>query len=204
MMFDSLRKLKQEQVFSLLLAILLHGLVLYALWGVRFYSTENAPTTLIVSLITPPEAANATPQHPPESHTTEPPRTPQQITATTETLPIAADSSPPLPQSAPSEPAQAAPTPLTELAIHCQERHPPDYPTLSVRLNEQGRVVLHVELDVEGRITHVEIKKTSGFHRLDEAAMNTVKTWHCKPAISNGIAAVTTADQPFSFVLEGK
>lgn len=203
-MFDSLRKFKQEQLLSLLLAILLHGLVLYALWGVRFYSTESAPTTLIVSLVSPPEAANATLQRPPENHTTKPPQTPQQITTRTEALPIVADSSPPPPQSASSEPAQPVPTPRTELAIHCQERRPPDYPTLSVRLNEQGRVVLHVELDIEGRITNVEIKKTSGFHRLDEAAMKTVKTWRCKPAISNGIAAVTTADQPFSFVLEGK
>ncbi len=46
-----------------------------------------------------------------------------------------------------------------------------DYPRSAVRANLQGTVLLAVSVDVHGRLSRVEIKKSSGHSRLDEAAL---------------------------------
>ncbi|MDR0588047.1 MAG: TonB family protein [Burkholderiales bacterium] len=58
----------------------------------------------------------------------------------------------------------------------------PDYPTLSKRLGEQGRVVLRVFVDAFGRAGKIEIKQTSGYARLDESARLAVIRWRFVPA----------------------
>ena len=91
-----------------------------------------------------------------------------------------------------------------ELSVSCSERTPPAYPKLSLRLGEQGKTVLLVELDELGRVSTVVVKTRSGFPRLDEAAINAVKTWHCTPAKRNGVAVRSVALQPFNFALKGR
>ncbi len=73
-----------------------------------------------------------------------------------------------------------------------------------MRMNEQGKAVLRVELAEDGSIVHVEVKSSSGYKRLDEAALSVVRTWRCKPAMKNGVAVRSTALQPFNFIMEGK
>jgi protein TonB len=63
---------------------------------------------------------------------------------------------------------------------------------------------LLVELDEMGRMITVDVKTKSGFPRLDEAAVNAVKTWRCTPARRNGAAARSIALQPFNFTLKGR
>jgi len=91
-----------------------------------------------------------------------------------------------------------------ELSVSCTERTPPSYPKQSLRLGEQGKTVLLVELDERGRVVNIAVKTKSGFPRLDEAAINAVKTWHCNPAERNGVAVRAVALQPFNFVLKGR
>jgi protein TonB len=64
--------------------------------------------------------------------------------------------------------------------------------------------VLLVELDEKGRVVNTDVKTTSGFTRLDEAAINAVKTWHCSPAQRNGLPVRSFAVQPFNFTLKGR
>jgi protein TonB len=90
-----------------------------------------------------------------------------------------------------------------ELAVSCSERTPPAYPKLSLRLGEQGRTLLLVELDEQGRVAKVSVKTGAGFSRLDEAAVNAVKSWRCTPAMRNGVAVRSVATQPFNFALAG-
>jgi len=104
---------------------------------------------------------------------------------------------------APPLPPQAV-TLSSELSVSCLERTPPDYPSISMRMNEQGKVVLKVELGEDGRVARLEVKSSSGYQRLDSAALSAVKTWHCKPAIRNGMAVHAIALQPFNFILEGR
>ena len=112
---------------------------------------------------------------------------------------------PPTPPAPPAPPLPAQPVMLSgELSVSCPERSPPNYPVRSRRLNEQGRVLLRVELGEDGHVSGVAIKTSSGFTSLDEAAVSAVKTWRCKPAIQNGVAVRAVALQPFAFILEGR
>ncbi len=104
-----------------------------------------------------------------------------------------------------AESAGAPPVLLNgELSVSCTERTPPAYPKQSLRLGEQGKTIMQVELDELGRVVKVAIKKESGFPRLDEAAIKAVKTWRCNPAKQNGIAVRSVALQPFNFTLQGR
>ncbi len=57
-------------------------------------------------------------------------------------------------------------------AQHSQE---PEYPPQSRRLGEQGAVVLQVLVDVDGRVINSKLVTSSGFDRLDQAALAGVK-----------------------------
>lgn len=106
-----------------------------------------------------------------------------------------------------SPPIVAATQPLLhkdELSVSCTDRTQPAYPRLSARLGEQGKTVLLVELDELGRVANVAVKTKSGFPRLDEAAVNAVKSWRCSPAKRNGVTVRSVASQPFTFVLKGR
>ena len=92
----------------------------------------------------------------------------------------------------------------SELSVSCSERTPPSYPKLSLRLGEQGRTLLLVELDEQGRVVNVSVKTGSGYSRLDEAAVNAVKSWRCAPALRNGVAVRSVATQQFNFALTGR
>lgn len=209
-MFDALRKLPPEQWFGLTLVIVLHGAALFVLWSYRILPTPDAAATLMVNLINPPAPEKPQPEPPkpqPKPRPIEPPK-PQQLVAQAPVVladePVAPPP-PPVPIAIEAPPMPPQPVMLSgELSVSCPERSPPSYPAHSMRMNEQGRVVLLVELNTEGRVSSVQVQTKSGYHRLDEAAVSAVKGWHCKPAIRNGVAVITTALQPFVFVLERK
>ena len=90
-----------------------------------------------------------------------------------------------------------------ELAVACPERTPPRYPALSRRLGEEGIVVLRVELDETGRVAAAQVASSSGYARLDEAALAAVRTWRCTPAQRDGQPVRAVAMQPFKFILQG-
>lgn len=50
----------------------------------------------------------------------------------------------------------------------------PGYPQLSRRLGEEGQVLVRVQVSADGKVLSVELKKSSGFERLDEAALKAV------------------------------
>ncbi len=58
----------------------------------------------------------------------------------------------------------------------------PDYPALSRRFREEGRVVLRVLVSEEGISRHLEIRDSSGHPRLDQAALEAVRRWRFTPA----------------------
>jgi len=101
-------------------------------------------------------------------------------------------------------PKPAGPVSLTEeLSVACPERTPPRYPPLSRRISEEGIAVLRVELDEQGQVTAARVSGSSGFARLDEAALAAVRTWRCNPAMRDGRPVRAVALQPFKFVLQG-
>lgn len=78
----------------------------------------------------------------------------------------------------------------------------PAYPAVSRRLGEEGRVLLRVNVSAEGKVLAVELKKTSGFERLDEAARNAAAKWRFVPAHQGNTAITSWVEVPIQFSLK--
>ena len=102
--------------------------------------------------------------------------------------------------------AQAAPAPAALVlpssdADYLNNPRPP-YPPMSKRLREQGKVVVRTLIGVDGTAQQAEIKQSSGFDRLDQAALATALRWRYVPGKRAGIAETMWFNLPFTFVLE--
>lgn len=78
----------------------------------------------------------------------------------------------------------------------------PEYPSMSRRRGEQGRVTLKVLVNINGEPESVQLDKSSGFDLLDKAALNAVKNWKFIPAKSNHQSVFGTVIVPVRFSLE--
>ncbi|MGE0372245.1 MAG: energy transducer TonB [Gammaproteobacteria bacterium] len=205
---------------SLILVIGLHLALVWGLWNteIRYAIEQSAP--LFVSLIAKaPPKEEPTPEPPPpipepvkpKPVIEPPPPKPQQIVSEDPVQDIAEFTAPPpdpVPVESVPEPApviEATPVieqvTLPELAVACPERTPPVYPVWSKRMREQGEVVLQVFLDNSGRVVRTEINRTSGSPRLDEAALQAVQRWRCRPATKDGRPVSAVALQSINFVI---
>lgn len=101
-------------------------------------------------------------------------------------------------------PAMASPaiTPARFEAAYLQNPRP-DYPPLSRRLGEEGKVLLRVRVSREGQAAAVDLEKSSNFARLDEAARAVVSHWRFVPARRGEEAIDATVIVPIVFRLEG-
>ncbi len=79
----------------------------------------------------------------------------------------------------------------------------PRYPPISRRMREQGKVMLKVLVTPEGRAGAVEISRSSGFGRLDSAAVESVRKWRFVPAKRAGRTVESWVLIPIVFNLEG-
>jgi protein TonB len=77
----------------------------------------------------------------------------------------------------------------------------PTYPPLSRRLGEQGKVVIHVLIGKEGQARQAEVTVSSGFDRLDQAALQTVLGWRYAPGTRDGLAQDMWFNVPVNFKL---
>jgi protein TonB len=78
----------------------------------------------------------------------------------------------------------------------------PAYPPLSKRLGEQGKVVVRVLIGTDGTAQKAEIRTSSGFDRLDQAALATVQRWRYVPGKRDGVPEAMWFNIPINFVLE--
>jgi protein TonB len=75
------------------------------------------------------------------------------------------------------------------------------YPTASLRLGESGRNVVRIWVGPDGKPQKAEIEKTSGFPRLDEAAIKLAMAQRFTPATVNGVATQTSLELPLFWKL---
>lgn len=210
---------------GLMFVVLIHAGLLYFLFKQQLIPPPEQLATLIVNFIPAPQPKEeAKPETPPPPPKPKPKPVkkpqPQQLVAKapplTESEPVAPPPPEPEPQTEPeAEPepvVEAAPAPQmpagpvslsSELSVACPHLNAPTYPALSKRLGEEGKLVLRVELDEKGYVNVAHVVNSSGFKRLDEAAMTAVKTWRCTPTVRNGQPVRAVALQPFNFVLQG-
>lgn len=103
-------------------------------------------------------------------------------------------------------PATAAPGPakveLPSASADYLNNPKPAYPPLSRRLREEGKVVLRVLIETDGTATKAEVRHSSGYERLDQAALQTVLKWRYLPARRNGTPEAMWFNIPINFVLE--
>ena len=59
---------------------------------------------------------------------------------------------------------------------------PPAYPASSRQQGEEGRVLLNVMINSDGKPEVVQIKRSSGYPALDQSAADTVRRWRFTPA----------------------
>lgn len=109
----------------------------------------------------------------------------------------------PPPVAQPAVPQPAAPAPITPPHADAgQISNPaPTYPSLSRRLREEGLVVLEILILSNGNVGEIRLKTSSGFKRLDEAAMAAVKHWRYRPATQGDKAIDFWYELPLEFNL---
>jgi len=79
----------------------------------------------------------------------------------------------------------------------------PEYPPISRRLKEQGKVMLRVMVTAMGEPAAIEVDKSSGFERLDQAAIEAVKQWRFVAAKRGEQAVNAWVLVPLSFSVKG-
>jgi len=190
------------------------------------------PATLMAVLIapeppqvlTPPKPAEPPPQQVVRKAPPLPPRpapapqpvarpaptpAPEAPTATATQLALAPITQPVAPAAPPAPAAavvaKAAPAAAVELpstdADYLQNPKPA-YPAISRKLREQGKVVVDVLIGSDGNAQQAKVSGSSGFDRLDAAALATVQRWRYVPGKKGGVATAMWFSVPIHFVLE--
>jgi periplasmic protein TonB len=77
----------------------------------------------------------------------------------------------------------------------------PAYPPQSMALGEKGRVMLRVKVSEAGLPLEVELARSSGYRRLDDAAKKAVERWKFVPGRRGDTAIVMSAMVPVDFVI---
>jgi periplasmic protein TonB len=203
--------------------VAIHGLALWALQAGLLHRAPEVvvPVEVLSEIITPPAPKVEPPSpEPPEPmakpvaprRVVTPPPAPKLVAAPE--LPPApatpAGTALPLPAPAPATaPVAAVPAPPAPARVEPPStdaaylRNPkPVYPPMSKRLGEQGKVVVRVLIGVDGAAVDAQVQESSGYDRLDRAALETVRRWRFVPGRRAGVPEAMWFNVPFNFVLE--
>lgn len=191
---------------ALLLAVVAHALALTLLPGARLTSilpVEMAPLHIVLQPLTQPvptpasvvEHRSAQPAAAPAS---EPLRTPVRTASASPgdeaSAPAASPLTAPANASVANEPAAVSQPAAPAVNSHTEPVRPPrfdaaylnnpqpDYPLLSRKQKEEGRVLIRVRVSSSGLPTEIALQQSSGFSRLDQAALQKIREWRFVPA----------------------
>jgi protein TonB len=106
---------------------------------------------------------------------------------------------PPAPPAPPPTPAAPAKVEMPSSKADYLQNPPLEYPRLSQRLGEQGKVILNVLIGPDGVAQKVELHTSSGFERLDKAALAAVIKWRFVPGKRNGVPEAMWYLVPITF-----
>lgn len=188
--------------------ILLHvGLIYALLTGLARDIVKEVTKNIVVDVVEqklPDEEKLPPPPPPPPDLNTPPPPPalpppmirienppPQQNppTQVTTTAPIQKSEAfaPPAPPGPPAPPARSGGSVDRNSIL----KNRPEYPTQSIRLEEEGTVVLVVSCNEDGRVSDARVEKSSGHERLDNSAVSMAKRerWKCTPDKEGGTPA---------------
>lgn len=158
-----------------------HRVVQAVLGPIETRMIEEAPQVEEPPPPPPPKIETPPPFVPPPEVAIDIPMDTPPATAITQTTTVKPAAQPPIAPKAPAKPS----TPP-----RADPRRPPtkpDYPASSRRAGEEGTVVLELYILPNGRVGEARVQKSSGYPRLDEAAVREAKrSWRFIPGTENG------------------
>lgn len=181
------RKTASQRYSGLVGVVVLHVAVIYLLasgLGKSVIHTITKPVE--TKVIEEAQAKPEEPPPPPPKFEAPPPEfvPPPEISVASEAAP--ATTAIRAVQNKVATPKPAPPPPAAVVPPRSDPRRPnglPPYPPTSRRLGEQGVVTLQLYIDERGRVVEAKVEKSSGFPRLDEAAVKEAKrNWRFIPA----------------------
>ena len=213
--FSERDSLSSRRITGLMIAVLVHVLIAYALvsgLARKVVEVIKQPLeTKLIEEVKPPPPKPPPPLPPPPKMVAPPPPfvPPPEIQIATPPPPnviSAVTSKPPPPAPfVPAPPAPPAPAPVKAASPPAPPAPPPPlpsypasidsktcsnsdefYPRQSRQLNETGTVVLRFVVEPNGALSSVDVEKSSGYRRLDQAARKLLETCKFKPGMVNG------------------
>jgi periplasmic protein TonB len=111
------------------------------------------------------------------------------------------------PVAAPPAPPAAAPPAPAKVELPSSDadylNNPaPAYPPVSKRLGETGKVIVRVYISADGAAQKCEVRTSSGFERLDTAALAAALKWRYVPGKRGGVAEAMWVSVPITFHLD--
>ena len=103
--------------------------------------------------------------------------------------------------SAPPAPVSHAPKTIPSAGMEYILPPQTVYPQMSKRMGEQGKVVLRILVDENGKPDQVQVQTSSGFSRLDEAGRQAGQRVQFKPHMEDGRAVQVYVILPLNFQL---
>lgn len=101
------------------------------------------------------------------------------------------------------EPASPPPPPITPPRGIIETQTGPTYPAIARRLREEGTVRLRLTIGTDGSVVAAEVLESSGFMRLDDAALRWVQRhWRYEPAMEGTMPIVSSTEATLIFKLE--
>jgi len=202
---------RSERLANATMVVLLHVLLAYAMLYVSVKNELIAlPPSISVRLLPmieeKPEPAQPLPPPPKPQPRKQP--VPQPVLAVASPTATSSFTVAPQPPAPPPQPVVAPPAPapvaLVAARFDADYLHNPKpvYPALSRRMSEEGKVLLKVRVSGQGAALDVAISKSSGFPRLDAAAVDAVTRWRFVPARRGDEAVDSSVIVPITFALE--
>lgn len=150
-----------------------------------------------------PVKPQPTPKQPPLKQTAPKQKTPPPVAKAAAAAPAPALTKPVTkPASASNTKTAETSTQLPSADAAGLNNRAPVYPMLSRKRKEQGTVWLLLLVSKDGLVTELKLKKTSGFDRLDQAALQAVKKWKFQPARKQGQPIDYWYELPLKFSLQ--
>ena len=196
--------------------LVFHAFAIYALATGLANSTVALLKENLKAVVTTEEVKNDVPPPPPPPDFKPPPvvsiapevtidlaqAPPAPVTtAITNTPPPPPAPPAPVAVAPPPPPPPPPPTPATPTTSH--QVTADDYPPVSIRLQEQGKVGIKYTIAADGSVSECAVTTPSGKARLDDAACTMVKKrWKFKPATQDGKPVATSLPADVIFALK--
>ena len=202
---------------AIVLAVGIHLALAPALLSLGYQAVKRHEASLTAINLSPPPPPPASPPAEPKAQTLQTAVQPVPVTTAVPIprpviamvptavpqVPMASVAAPKAAVAAPAPTPPAPPSTVTSDALGTRmiSGSPPRYPVESRRKKEQGTVELLLVLGTDGRVETITVTRSSGFDRLDDAALSAVRRWRWAPTLRDGAAVKVRGIVEIPFML---